>query len=690
MSMTKFRQLFAAGMIAALVFSSTAVMAVPAVLAAPAAQEGSAGSLRAQEVAGVLTGGQFAKLWLGLEPETKNQNVTVTTEWGVDLPADKGVGFYLLDGNGLNRVLTGAADVRDANMGVGSRSNSTSPANQLAYSFVATADSYTIVLFNDSSTDASFTLKVTNAFVTDDQGQVRDLKATPAPAGEGDEAAGAETPEAVETPEATPTPAASTATTATTTTTTTTTATTTTTTATAEAEATATPAPVGTPGVVRAQELRGELPEQNDQHFLGLEPSERDGKVTLTLSFDPQDNSELSRRLNFWVLDEASFNRFRTGTSGLNAGQLALAAGSSEPGLASNQRRAIFTASGTGTYTVLVYNNSSVPATYTLRVEGGILIDDAMQTLTAKQGVTTTGTLTGTVTATGTTTGTTTTGTVAAPAAGARTGTPGGTYVVQSGDTLSLIARDIYGDLSLWDEICAYNELTNCNVIEVGDSIKLPTQAEIDAGIAPAATTAATPTPAATTEAEEEAAATATPASALSSDTLTSTTTVTETETTTATETTTDTTAAEEEETGSTATVDLVAALEAAGSFNTLVQALEAAGLTATLETAGPFTIFAPTDAAFAALPAGAMDQLLTNPTGQLTQILLFHILSGEVTSADITNGMQATTQQGKPVSFEVAGGKVKVNGANVVVSDIAATNGVIQAIDAVILPPPN
>jgi uncharacterized surface protein with fasciclin (FAS1) repeats len=145
-----------------------------------------------------------------------------------------------------------------------------------------------------------------------------------------------------------------------------------------------------------------------------------------------------------------------------------------------------------------------------------------------------------------------------------------------------------------------------------------------------------------------------------------------------------------EEEAGAEASVNLVAALEAAGSFNTLVQALNAAGLTDALEGAGPFTIFAPTDAAFANLPAGALDQLLAQPNGQLTQILLFHVLPGRVTSADLTDGMQATTQQGKAVSFEVSGDSVKVNGATVTVPDIAATNGVIHAIDAVILPPPD
>lgn len=668
MSLTKLKQMFSAVMIATLLLSTATVIHAPAALAAPAAQE-----VRAQEVSGVLTGGQFDKIWLGLAPETKGQNITIISEWDRESPEAKGLGFYVLDEGGLNRVLNGSSNVHDANLAVGGKLSPQTPANQLGAVISATGDSYTIVLFNDSSTDASFTLKVTNGFVVDDSDQVRDLKATPAPAGDEDtaDAEATETPEPAETPA----PAATTATTATTTTTATT--------ATATATPVATPVAVGTPGVVRAEEMRGELLEKDAQHFLGLEPNERDGQMTLTLSYDPQDNSELARRLNFWVLDEAGFNRFRTGSTNVNPSQLALAAGSSDPNLPSNQRRAVFSASGMGPYTVIVYNNSSVPGYYTLQVKGGVLVDDSMQTVTAQQGLSATATLTGTVVATDTAAAATTA--AATPAAGGREGTPGGAYVVQSGDTLSLIARDIYGDLSLWDEICAFNNLADCNVIEVGDTLNLPTQAQIGAGIAPSTTAAATPTPAATAK------AVVTPTSALSSGALTSTATVTETEATTSTGTTTPTgTTTGTTGTGSTATVDLVAALEAQGSFNTLVQALEAANLTAALQGAGPFTIFAPTDAAFAALPVGAMDQLLANPTGQLTQILLFHVLPGEVTTADITNGMQATTQQGKPVSFEVTGGTVKVNGATVVVPDIAATNGVIQAIGAVILPPPD
>lgn len=136
------------------------------------------------------------------------------------------------------------------------------------------------------------------------------------------------------------------------------------------------------------------------------------------------------------------------------------------------------------------------------------------------------------------------------------------------------------------------------------------------------------------------------------------------------------------------ATKNLITLLKAQGNFTALLTALDAAGLTDALRDAGPFTIFAPTDAAFAALPSGALGQLLDTPTGQLTQILLFHILPGTYTASAIVDGMQATTQQGRSVYFEVTQGQIKVNGANIITSDLRARNGVIHALDAVILPP--
>jgi uncharacterized surface protein with fasciclin (FAS1) repeats len=143
--------------------------------------------------------------------------------------------------------------------------------------------------------------------------------------------------------------------------------------------------------------------------------------------------------------------------------------------------------------------------------------------------------------------------------------------------------------------------------------------------------------------------------------------------------------AAETMETTSVGTVvDVAVATE---GFATLVAALTAADLVSTLSGEGPFTVFAPTDAAFAALPAGVLDALLLpENVGVLAKILTYHVVSGMVMAADITDSDVATVE-GQTVKLATMGG-VTVNGANVVIADVAASNGVIHAIDAVILPP--
>lgn len=133
---------------------------------------------------------------------------------------------------------------------------------------------------------------------------------------------------------------------------------------------------------------------------------------------------------------------------------------------------------------------------------------------------------------------------------------------------------------------------------------------------------------------------------------------------------------------------DIVDTAVAAGNFTTLVAAVEAAGLVDTLKGEGPFTVFAPTDDAFAALPAGTVEALLEDPQGQLTQILLYHVVAGKVMSSDLSDGMAADTVQGSPVTFTIADGKAMVNEATIVTADIETSNGVIHVIDAVILPP--
>jgi uncharacterized surface protein with fasciclin (FAS1) repeats len=131
----------------------------------------------------------------------------------------------------------------------------------------------------------------------------------------------------------------------------------------------------------------------------------------------------------------------------------------------------------------------------------------------------------------------------------------------------------------------------------------------------------------------------------------------------------------------------IVEVASADGSFATLVAAVTAADLAETLSGAGPFTVFAPTDAAFAALPEGVLDALLLPENkAVLAQILTYHVVSGMVMAADVKDGDVATVE-GQTIKLSTAEG-VTVNGATVVVADVAASNGVIHAIDAVILPP--
>ena len=134
------------------------------------------------------------------------------------------------------------------------------------------------------------------------------------------------------------------------------------------------------------------------------------------------------------------------------------------------------------------------------------------------------------------------------------------------------------------------------------------------------------------------------------------------------------------------ATADIVDTAVAAGSFTTLVAAVQAAGLVDTLKGDGPFTVFAPTDAAFAKLPPGTVDALLKDKA-KLTAILTYHVVPGRVTAADVGKLTTATTVQGGSLAIDTSAG-VKINDAHVVQADVMASNGVIHVVDTVLLPP--
>ena len=130
---------------------------------------------------------------------------------------------------------------------------------------------------------------------------------------------------------------------------------------------------------------------------------------------------------------------------------------------------------------------------------------------------------------------------------------------------------------------------------------------------------------------------------------------------------------------------DIVDTAVKAGSFNTLVAAVKAAGLVETLKGKGPFTVFAPSDEAFAKLPAGTVDGLLKD-IPQLKKILTYHVVSGKVMAADVMNLTSAKTVEGSDVKIDTTNG-VRINSSSVTTPDVAADNGVIHIIDTVLMP---
>ena len=133
--------------------------------------------------------------------------------------------------------------------------------------------------------------------------------------------------------------------------------------------------------------------------------------------------------------------------------------------------------------------------------------------------------------------------------------------------------------------------------------------------------------------------------------------------------------------------IDIVETAIAAGNFSTLAKALTAAGLVATLKGDGPFTVFAPTDEAFAKLPQATLSDLLKPENKEkLTSILTYHVVPGKITASQVANISKAVTVQGQSLTVDTKDG-VKINGAKVIAADVEASNGVIHVIDTVLLP---
>ncbi len=209
-------------------------------------------------------------------------------------------------------------------------------------------------------------------------------------------------------------------------------------------------------------------------------------------------------------------------------------------------------------------------------------------------------------------------------------GGPTGTYTVSTGDTLSNIALRFNVTVA---QLVAANNLTNPNLIFIGQELTIPGGTGAETGTTPSED-----------EGEED--------------------------------------ADDEDEPGT--ITDIVVASE---NFTTLEAAVVAADLASTLAGEGPFTVFAPTDAAFAALPDGTLDSLLADPENALTPVLLYHVVSGNLDAAAVTSSDTLTTLNGASVTVSTDGG-VMINNANVTTTDIVASNGTIHVIDAVLIPP--
>lgn len=597
-------------------------------------------TVAASSVRGVLSD-TGSKHYLGLKVLDPTKSVKVVMDYRQDSSAlDGGSGFYIFNEDGFGRFVRGAS-ANETNLATGALDSSSGLKQKIAI-ISDPVGTFSVVAYNDSNTALDYTLTAENALIVDDSGEQVTNAAAPREVAATEETA-AETEAETATTEATVEAETAVSETAT---------------------ATATPTPaagaVSVPVITRSETLQADLPEQYSKHYFDLSVADTNGSVDVSMSYDPQDRQLLDNGFNFYVYSSDQFQSLiRSGVGPNRAENTAAGTLTTVDGLKTFQATINTPFRG---YTVIVGNDSTVPVSYTLTVKNGLLVDASGQSNTAQAmmaagAVTTTATATaGTVAATRTTTSTATT------AGTDPTVSAGTVYVVKSGDTIATIARAAYGDVNLWDELCAFNNLANCDRIEVGDQINVPAQAELGTGaVAPAAT--ATPAAAATTPVTATTpATTTTPVAA----------------TTTVTTTTTAPAAS-----GAGTIIDVATN---ARQFEILLLALSLSNLTDGLKGAGPFTLFAPADAAFAGLPEKTLDSLLAD-TAQLAQVLQFHVVPQKLTAADITDGMSVTTLMGENLTFGVSGGAITVNGASVNTAELPAGNGTVFIIDSVLLP---
>ncbi len=579
---------------------------------------------------------RFAKHYLGLQVIDSTQAVTVRMEYAPqdsqDLDAKSG--FYVFKPSGLASYNRGASPGA-SRFGVGSL-ETTEDGRKQKVSTISMADiinmadsMFSLVTFNDTGIPLAYTLIGENVRFVDESGeQVMDANTptpTPTPA------------PAIPALEEIPTP-----------------------------EPEATPAGRGSPRAVRASELSGELPKQFDQHYFALEAAGAD--VVLKLSVRPPGNLDIQEDVNAFILTEQQLRDFASGMSpdlyANNTARSQVPDGS----VGLTKEAHITTASIGARFAVVVSNHSAFAASYTVEVEGGILEDDSGQSQTSREQQPSSDTSQEQRPSTDIPSTD-----IVTPAPTGTAITPGASYIVERGDTLGTIASRAFGRSIYWSAICAANpQLANCDRIEVGDVLTIPTKAQADALLAGSGTPAPTAEPILevmpepTAEAMPEPTAEAMPESTAEA-------------------------MPEPTDEATPSTGNLIEVTETLEALEILLLALELANLSDSVANGGPFTIFAPTDAAFASVPGTTLDMLMAD-ANLLAQVLQFHVVPGRLTAADLAAESSLETLHGGTIAINTSpdGSSLTVEGVLIVRSDIMATNGVIHQISQLLLPPAN
>ncbi len=587
------------------------------------------GSVESSTVSGQLNE-QFAKHYLALRVIDTSQAVSIKMDYQPQHShiLDEGTGFYVFKQSGFDRYIN-AAPPSDSAFRTGTQESMEGTKRKVTQIGAEdVSEIVTIVVYNDTTMDFSYTLTGENVRFVDESGE---------------QVVSGSTPSVPET--STPTPSG----------------------LQGAAASAAAPAAVVTTSAVRSTWVRGQLNEQFEKHYLGLSVVDTGLSVTIKMEYDPQNSSPIDDNSGFYVFKQSGFDRY------INAeppSDTVFVTGSLDSMDGIKRKVVEIGIDDVGEIVTLVtFNDTTTPFSYTLQGENVLFLDDSGEQVEGDRVV------------------------VQLPAGGTADSTSAGTteitqgssYTVQTGDTLGTISSQAYGSTVYWSSICTANSLSNCDLIEVGDVLTIPSQTDAETirtggAPTPAATAEATEavSPTATADAMPEATATATPAA--TADAMPEATAVATPAATAMPEPTSDPGMMED---------DLIEVAEDYEQLDILLLALDLAGLTSSVADGGPYTIFAPTNAAFASLPEARLDMLMAD-SDLLADTLRYHIVAGKLKVSDLSAQSSLTTLHGDTITLSTSDdGSLAVEGVSIVTSDVEASNGVIHFIHQ-LLPDPD